>query len=83
LEREVGGPNPYLVQSVQFRVTDRQTRSTRSIWPLIMWWGWKTPTGARWNFGQVRPVPQGNPASNKVVPLNWNSEAVVYPEIAP
>ena len=64
LEREVGGPNPNLVQTVQFRVTDRQTRTSHAIWPLITWWGWKTPTGARWNFGQVRPVLQGEPATN-------------------
>ena len=83
LEREVGGPNPYLAQTVQYRVTDRQTREGRAIWPRITWWGWKTPTGARWNFGQVRPVPQGEPATNHVVPLNWNTEAVVYPAIAP
>jgi hypothetical protein len=83
LEREVAGPNANLVQTVQYRVTDRQTRTSRAIWPLITWWGWKTPTGARWNFGQVRPVPQGEPATNQVVPLNWNTEAVVYPAIGP
>ncbi len=67
LNRDVPGPNPFLVQHVV-----AGTR-TSPEWPRITWWGWKTPTGAPWNFGAVRtgdqPVPQGVATE----PLGWNT----------
>ena len=81
LEREVGGPSTYLVQAVLSEVEDRAAKTSRPIWPLVTWWGWKTPTGARWTFGQVIPVMDASvaPAASKpMMPLNWNALAVRY-----
>ena len=78
LEREVGGPSPCLVQSVQWELRDKQTKTSTPIWPNVAWWGWKTPSGARRSFGQVEPESPRNPASAKAVPLNWNTQVLVY-----
>ena len=62
LEREVGGPNPYLCQAVQtFTRDDPKAKDAAPSWPRITWWGWKTKTGARWTVGLVQPVPDGPP----------------------
>ncbi len=79
LEREVAGPNVYLVQAVQSTVEDKTAKTSRAIWPLMSWGRtWRTPTGQRWTFGQVQPVREGAPAGVQVIPLNWNSQALVY-----
>lgn len=67
LNREVPGPNPHLLQSV---VTGTAGAPT---WPRLQWWGWKTPTGAPWNYGEVRAGDGDRPARVETVPLNWNS----------
>jgi hypothetical protein len=79
LEREVGGPNPCLVQAVQFGSQDKKGGARQLFWPQPAWWqSWRTPTGARWNFGQVRPVRAGAPKNARVVPVNWNTQAIVF-----
>lgn len=78
-ERDVAGPHPHLVQFVQFQVVDTPQGNARPFWPLITGPDWRTPTGARWSFGQVRPVAQGEPSAVRAISLNWNTEAVVYP----
>ena len=66
-EREIAGPNVRLVGEAD-----------HALWPLFTWPEWKTPTGARWNFGRVIPGQAGPPGTAKVIPLNWNSQAVTY-----
>jgi len=43
LEREVSSNNPYLAQAVQSNMQD-QDGKPKTVWPLITWWGWKTPS---------------------------------------
>ena len=78
LEREVAGPNTYLCQAVQTTVKDMKLKAIRPVWPTVTWWGWKTPKGGRWTFGQVVPAPDMVPIDVEVVPLNWNTQVVVY-----
>jgi hypothetical protein len=79
LEREVPGPNPFLVQAVQWSVEDKKAKTVQPLWPKINWWrSWKTPTGQPWTFGHVTPGSDKSPGEAKVVPLNWNSQALVY-----
>ena len=78
LEREVGGPNPYLTQAVQCSVEDKKAKTNQVIWPNITWWrSWKTPNGQRWTFGQVAP-DVALPANVRMMPLNWNSQVAIY-----
>jgi hypothetical protein len=51
---------------------DENTKETTSIWPRVSWWGWKTPTGATWNFGQVT-VSSNAPITVESHALNWNA----------
>ena len=69
LERDVPGPNTHLVQSLSSG--SEQTPG----WPRITWWGWQTPSGQRWNFGEVQAgdVAAARLASATKIPLNWNS----------
>ena len=79
LEREVAGPNPFLVQALQSSAPDEATHTTRPTWPEVTWWkSWQTPAGHRWTFGQITPVREGAPANVRTVRLNWNTEAIVY-----
>jgi hypothetical protein len=78
LERDVAGPNPFLLQAVQYETKDQPSPTRANGWPQITWWGWKTPTGERWTFGHVTPVREGMPGEVKVVPLNWNTEVVTF-----
>ncbi len=79
LEREVSGPNPYLAQAVEFNIEDKQAKTNHVIWPQVRWWrSWKTPAGHPWNFGRVTPDLTNAPVAARAVPLNWNSQAVVY-----
>ena len=79
LEREVAGPNPYLAQAVLSAATDPATKTTRAIWPLVTWHGWKTPSGYnRWTFGTVRPIEIGDPPEARPITLNWNTTVVTY-----
>ena len=78
LEREVAGPNVHLAQAVQFEEKDKRSKSVKSIWPLASWWGWKTPAGETWNFGQVLPGRAGASVRVQVVPINWNTRVVSY-----
>jgi len=73
LERDVPGPNVYLVQAVQTGGGETNLR-----WPEITWWkSWKTPTGDRWSFGQVELGTNAPVGTFKLEPLNWNSQALV------
>ena len=78
LEREVAGPNTYLCQAVQWSVKDPKLKAIRPVWPTVTWWGWKTPKGGRWTFGQVLPAPDMVPIDIQAVPLNWNTQVVAY-----
>lgn len=76
LSRDVPGPHPHLVQKVTFP----SSAAGRPAWPRISWWGWKTPTGQAWNFGEVRAGSDASPPSAAVVrPLNWNVIEITLP----
>ena len=78
LEREVSSNNSYLVQAVQSNMQD-QDGKPKTVFPLITWWGWKTPSEYhRWVFGQVIPVKDGKPVNVKNIPINWNTLVVTY-----
>lgn len=78
LEREVSIASPYLVQAVQSSIQD-QDGEPKTVWPLITWWGWKTPSEYhRWAFGHVVPSKNGNPTNAKSIPINWNTLVVTY-----
>ena len=78
LEREVAGPNARLLTDVQPAEIDPKTAAGPALWPQLTWWGWKTPTGARWTFGHIRPVREGLAENVQTIPLNWNTRVVVY-----
>ena len=79
LQREVIGPNVYLVNAIQTRNAGAKDSSTEFTWPQIMSWkSWKTPTGGRWTFGSVVPGSNPTPGQPRVQALNWNSQAVIY-----
>jgi hypothetical protein len=73
LERDVQGPNSLLCQNAVTESRDKQTKAATSMWPRISWWGWKTPAGVPWNFGQVIPGTN-HPPESSIIPLNWNSQ---------
>jgi hypothetical protein len=78
LERENAGPSTYLAQAVQSRLVDKKAKTSRTIWPLVTWWGWKAPPSDRRPFGSVLPAPDREPGEATPVGLNWNTEAVLY-----
>jgi hypothetical protein len=78
LERAVAGPNTDLIVSVGYQEFDPNTKSNRTTWPQLTWPQWKTPTGAAWNFGHIRPGSEAGPRAVRVVPLNWNARAIVF-----
>ena len=79
VERERGEAGAFLVQAVQSRTGDPKAKTRRATWPVVTWWGWKTPSGYdRWAFGAVTPVAEGAPKDNRTVTLNWNTEAILY-----
>ncbi len=79
LEREVSDPGSYLSQAIQTRPEADQLGTNQPIWPeVISWKSGRTPTGHRWTFGHVTPVPEGAPATMEAKPLNWNSRAFIY-----
>jgi hypothetical protein len=50
--------------------------STTTAWPELAWPAWKTPTGAPWSFGVIRPSnspDKPSPRSTKNIALNWNT----------
>jgi hypothetical protein len=78
LEREVSNTNPYLAQAILSSIQDQDDKP-KTIWPLITWWGWRTPSDYyRWSFGNVVPVKNRGPVSAKNIPLNWNTLVVTY-----
>lgn len=64
--RDVPGPNPHLVQKVVFP-------EGRGGWPRLVWWGWTTPTGAPWSFGEVRAGSTEAPGPVRTEPVSWNT----------
>ena len=76
LEREVAGPNVFLVQTASPESSPGVQPAP--AWPRILGWTWETPTGARWTFGEVRPVRAGSPTGVRRLPVNWNCEAITY-----
>jgi hypothetical protein len=78
LEREVPGPSQYLTQAILSSIQE-QKDSPKIIFPLVTWWGWRTPSDFyRWVFGQVMPIKSGDPAKVKNIPINWNTLVVAY-----
>src|SRR2546426_860824 len=52
LEREVAGPNAYLVQAIRFHAEGKRGQLSKTTWPeTTLWRSWKTPTGQPWSFG--------------------------------
>ena len=50
--------------------------STTTAWPELAWPAWKTPTGAPWSFGVIRPSNSPVkllPRSSRTVAVNWNT----------
>lgn len=80
IERDVPGPNVAMVQNITIGSGDQP--SSTEAWPRLSWWGWKTPTGAAWNFGQVRPTTN-SPGKPAATPLNWNTRVIAFPEAKP
>src|ERR1051326_3167705 len=82
LERDVSGPNPYLTQAIVSQPNENPAKAnppTQLTWPEVTWWkSWKTPSGHRWTFGRVAPVPHAAPSRVESVPLNWNTQCIVY-----
>lgn len=78
LEREISGANTDLIASIEYQEFDSNTKSNRTTWPRLTWPQWKTPTGAVWGFGYIRPVHDESPRTVRVVPLNWNTRAIVF-----
>jgi hypothetical protein len=78
LEREVSGPNTDLIASIEYQAFDSNTKSSLATWPQLTWPQWKTPSGAHWSFGHIRPVREAGPRAARVVPLNWNTRAIVF-----
>lgn len=76
VEREVAGPNIALTQTVEMEAPNAATKSR--LWPRVIWKSWKTPTGATWNFGSVRPTRNDPTGVTKTTPLNWNTRVTVY-----
>jgi hypothetical protein len=68
LERAVAGPSVQLVHALRHDAD----------WPVVTWPAWKTPTGAPWSFGHVTPDRERGSFRARRVPLNWNTEAVIY-----
>jgi len=78
LEREVSNVNSYLAQAVLSIMQD-QDGKPKIVWPLITWWGWRTPSEYhRWVFGHVIPIKSGEPVNVKNIPINWNTSVVTY-----
>jgi hypothetical protein len=67
ISRDVPGPNPHLVQTVLVGATNTPA------WPRIGWWGWRTPTGDRWNFGEIQVGSGSPPARVGVEAVGWNT----------
>lgn len=67
ISRDVPGPNPHLVQTLLVGATNAPA------WPRIGWWGWRTPTGDRWNFGEIQVGSGSPPARVGVESVGWNT----------
>lgn len=78
LEREVSGLNTGLTVSIEHPAVAPNDRSNATAWPQLTWQSWKTPAGAAWTFGHIRPVRAGDPRAARVVPLNWNTRVIVF-----
>jgi hypothetical protein len=76
IERDVPGPHIHLAQSVVMSSSRKDSKETIAQWPRSTWWGWQTPTGARWNFGQVI-AGTNTPAKAETTALNWNTAVTV------
>jgi hypothetical protein len=55
-----------------------QSKTAGASWPQPIWPAWKTPTSASWSFGQVKPVRATEPDRVRIVPLNWNTQVILY-----
>ena len=75
-EREVAGPNIALTQTLEAEAPD--AAATTHLWPRVIWKSWKTPTGATWNFGSVRPARTNPTGVTKTIPLSWNTKVITY-----
>ena len=69
LERESSIRNADLVVAV----SRNDRNGSPASWPELTWPNWSTPTGARWTFGQIRPVRDAKASPAKHLPINWNS----------
>jgi hypothetical protein len=77
LEREIAGPNTTLVTDIKLPAAN-QSKTAGASWPQPIWPAWKTPTSASWSFGQVKPVRATEPDRVRIVPLNWNTQVILY-----
>ncbi len=47
-------------------------------WPRPRWPAWSLSEVEKWQFGTIKPVRDGQPASVRRQALNWNTEVVTY-----
>lgn len=78
MDRDAAGPNTTLVTRLELCATGVTPRGPQWCWPQLTWPAWKTPTGAPWSFGRIKPVRDGSPVSVQRVPLNWNTEVLTF-----
>lgn len=75
LPSEPGAPK----SGMAIQVSTGTPSGVTARWPQLVWSHWKTPTGAPWTFGEIRPVKQGLPKSSRVVALSGaNSRVFEY-----
>jgi hypothetical protein len=84
LTRSVAGPNPHLLQHVDVGADEGEDAPR---WPRVEWGGeWRTPTGDRWNFGEVRNGGGGMEAAALTQPtataVTWNTVRWDWPGAA-
>lgn len=70
------GPVPAASALDATLITAIQLGQTTNTWPRLTWPEWKTPTGAPWTFGTIRPVRKGEPRRVETTVLNAQARAI-------
>ena len=76
----MSGPRPRtrLIIDLETQAPDATGGQPHPTWPQLTWPDVRTPTGARWTFGQVKPLRQGAPVKTEVTPLGGNSLVTTF-----
>jgi len=78
LERDIISPASYLVTALDIGQPEGKTSTRGQAWPQLTWPAWKTPSGAPWSFGHIRPTKDALPAKVQIVELNWTTRVLVF-----